>query len=195
MNIKEIIGNLACGVCEGLTPRVCRLPGQLPPSPDEPQPEPELIKPVVSLRTISADNLVQELNKVGLSETLVYPQPLDFHYYYPKDADWGAIIDYIYTKYEFPQWETSFWDCDDFAKLFWALMSYEFKVSVGFVIGTVPNPSTGQVAGHAFNLIMTDWGIKLWEPCPDFPWGLEPLNMIGDTGYWEHDYKVRDLIL
>ena len=189
MNIKEIIGNLGCSICEGLTERVCRLPSQLP---DIPKPEPELVKPAVSLRTISGDNLKIELQKVGLANTLIDDQVLDFHYYYPKDADWNAIIEYIYTKYEFPPYERSFMDCDDFAKLFWALMSFEFRISTGFARGIIPLPSDPtQIGGHAFNVIMTDYGIKLFEPCPDFPWGLMPLNIVDGIG--QYGYQVRRL--
>ena len=172
MSLKVIIGELACSIGESLTGMVCRYPGILPP-PTPPEPVPPVTpKPEIRTYYIGAKNVKDEMKALGLK--LMYPIPLDMTYLFTDAEGWAEVVWYIYEKYEFPDWTTDKFDCDDFAKLFWSLVSFEFGLGAcGFVIGTVSGN------GHAYNIIADRDGWKLFEPNPSFPWGCQPFPLNG----------------
>ncbi len=181
MSLKLQIGELCCGIGEYLTGKICRFPGQLPPIPPEPVP-PVIPKPKIKTFYIAADTISKEMKALGIN--LMYPIPLDMQYLFTDAEGWAEVVWYIYEKYEFPDWTKDKFDCDDFAKLFWSLVSFEFGLGAcGFVIGTVSGN------GHAYNIIADQDGWKLFEPNPSFPWGCQPFEVN------EHQYHSSYVLI
>lgn len=117
---------------------------------DEPKPEIELL-------SMPASDVWKAILPLNLK--MMYPGPLDEVYYYTKAEDWAEVFDYIFFKFNMPNYLADKMDCDDFAILLKGLVNSFFGLNYfAVVIGTAPG------GGHSWNLFMTESGLLQFEP-------------------------------
>jgi len=116
-------------------------------------------KPSVKPLVISSLRIKSELDAMKLN---VWRGCLLDHYqtyYYVSAKDWAEIFSYIYFEFDMPSFTQARFDCDDFAILLKALVSYLFRLNCfGFVLGNTP------MGYHAWNLFRTDDDWLCLEP-------------------------------
>lgn len=170
------------------------VPIPIPPIPITPVPVPDIEKPEINTYIIGAKTVAEDLKRLGIkplqADKLWRAQMLDRQYKFTDMEGWGKAIEYIYTAYEWPDWEVEEFDCDDFSKLFEALLSKDFGLNGQCrVFGTIPHPQTGEPAPHGFNIVAERDGWHLFEPNPNFPWAWAPFE-IGENGYIPKEYLM-----
>jgi len=126
----------------------------------------EIPKPEIEYLSTSSVTLVKQLDGLGLQ--LMHPCLLDAGdlYWFTKLEHWQRVFQYIddavdYLSEEFPMFGyiKARRDCEDYAILHKGLVSAFFGLNAyGVVTGSTP------FGYHAFNLLKTDRGFRLWEP-------------------------------
>jgi len=116
-------------------------------------------KPDVDPLHISSWKIKSELDAMRLNIWRGYTLDHFQDYYYVSAKDWAEVFSYIYFEFDMPSYIESRMDCDDFAILLKALVSYQFKLNCfGFVLGNTP------MGYHAWNIFKTDNGWLQLEP-------------------------------
>lgn len=92
--------------------------------------------------------------KIALLKKLIIPITLDKRYKVPTLNDWKRIIQY-YRRINASTYIPDFFDCENFALVFSAMVPKQFKInSAGIAFGTVYDKSTGKKLGeHAYNVL------------------------------------------
>jgi len=150
MSIKELINKFAFEVYEATSPP----------------------KPEITLLSVTSQRVEQAITDLQLIK--LYPVLLDYgqKYYYTNAEGWAEIFDYIYFKFNTPQYLIARMDCEDWAILFKGLVSSLFGLNYfAVVIGKTP------AGTHSWNLFMTDEGWLQFEPQTGNAFGL------GKKGY------------
>ena len=135
MNIRRIIQQIACSICQG---------------------EPEE-KPQIKLLALPASIVMQDIQPLNLK--MMYPGLIDSSYFYTKAEGWAEVFDFIFFKFNMPKYLIDRMDCDDFAILLKGLVTSFFGLNYfGVVFGNTP-------AGyHAYNIFKTEVGLLQLEP-------------------------------
>jgi hypothetical protein len=120
--------------------------------------EPDL--PDISGAVIQSHELKTELQNLGLEFGYGAMLDEDGDYYYTNEWGWHEIFKYVYKAHKWPKFKKLKMDCEDFAILMKGLVSQYFGMNCcAICIGDIYNSIC-----HAFTLVWTDSGIRLWEP-------------------------------
>lgn len=108
------------------------------------------LEPEIVLASYMEDKLVKKLNAKNITLS-------DGKYKLIGEAKWKEILNKDWT---IDRWELDFFDCDNQAYWFSAIMGVIFKVnSAGIVHGHIYHKDTGKwIAGHFWNIIITKEG-------------------------------------
>lgn len=120
----------------------------------------EKTKPKIEVLQIASETAKVELVDQAKLK-LLYPTLLDYFepYYYTKATGWAEVFDYIYFKQGLPKYQSSRFDCDDFAIWMKGLVAATFGLNYfGVVLGSSP------LGYHAWNLFRDEIGLMQFEP-------------------------------
>ena len=117
-------------------------------------------RPTVQLLTRTGYDVWTELANLGIPLVYGVMDGTGGEYFHTKSEDWANILSYIYFKYPMPAYQTSRFDCEDFALYLKGTVSAEFGINdFGIAFGYGPNGG-----GHAFNILRCEDKYMLWEP-------------------------------
>lgn len=136
--------------------------------------------PQIPYLVVSSQVIEDELNAMGLKP--MYPTLLDAgqNYHYTTDQGWRSVAAHVYSSFRWPASVPGRKDCDFFAMLFMALVHNYFGLNAcGLVIGPIP------LGNHAFDLVRSDSGWRLWEPDPSIRqrFNIHEFFKVGEHGY------------
>mgnify|MGYP003149852659 CR=1 FL=1 len=118
-------------------------------------------KPVPKVQTLAMSSQEVKQEIVDLKLKLLSPSLLDFFqdYYYTTAEGWAEVFDYIYFRFDMPEYIAGRMDCDDFAFLMKSLISAFFGLNYfSVVLGDSP------LGYHAWNLFRTEERHMQLEP-------------------------------
>ena len=160
MSIKEVFGDIACGIAKSLgrCPEDMELPGDFP------------------IHSIAWSNLKAMLAALGLECQKKDQFAPDYYIYYTSEEGWVDLTPYLVYPASYYVAERA--DCDDYSGWATADASRKFKLSgCLYVEGTINNEP------HAWSLVITGPNtFKMFEPNAGWPWAGE-LFEVGEHGY------------
>ena len=136
--------------------------------------------PQIPYLVVSSSVIENEMDTMGLKP--MYPTLLDAgqNYHYTTDEGWRSVAAHVYSAFRWPAGVPGRKDCDFFAILFMALVQNFFGLNgCGLAIGPMV------LGNHAFNIVRSNVGWRLWEPQPSL---RQRLNIHTYFKIGEHDY-------
>lgn len=139
-----------------------------------------LAPPQIPLLVVSSSVIENEMDAMGLKP--MYPTLLDNgqNYHYTTDQGWRSVAAHVYSAFRWPASVPGRKDCDFFAILFMGLVQNYFGLNgCGLVIGPM------SLGNHAFNIVRSSSGWRLWEPDPNIRqrYNIHEFFKVGEFGY------------
>ena len=130
--------------------------------------------PVIEYIDTTRERVISEMRQLGVE---LMHQPMDIPYRYTTDDGWQTVHEYLVLAFPWPKYTRHFFDCENFAALWWTLVAAFFGLNYAVLtLGDIP-------AGyHGFNIYRRPGDI-----IPENFLCLEPQSLSffewGDRGY------------